>query len=247
MENNIAKTSWYQRGLIRFHKYENRFWVYYKKHQNLLNLEWNFLLKATHAGAEIGFRKGFKSPKVFIGIPFLINLWIQLFDRDEWEDYELGIRAHSGSIWFHLFSNPMEWSTRDPWYRNSYSLNFKDFFLGRQKHTTEELGTEEVLIPMPEGAYHAIAKKERITWKRSRWPFAKVRNDVWIDCKEGVPFPGKGENSWDCGMDGVHGAGCEGASVGKAIGHFVGVVLDNRRRYGGRNWQCPSKEELANA
>jgi hypothetical protein len=224
---------------IHRHKETNRLWIYYKGHRHLLNLEWQIFNKATHAGIDIGWRKqpGRHSPKLFVGIPWLFNLWAHLFDVDEWEDYELGIRFHDGSIWFHVFSNPTESSSSDPWYRKTHCFNPADFFLGRHKYTNEITGTEEVEIPMPEGVYKGIAKFETTTWKRPRWPWPRIRKGVWIDVKDGVPFPGKGENSWDCGMDGLHGAGVDNESVGRAIGHFVGCVLEYRRRYGGKNWK----------
>lgn len=229
---------------IHHHKETNRLWIYYKGHRNLLNLEWQFFRKATHAGIDVGWRKQRRrhSPKLFIGIPWLFNLWIHLFDVDEWEDYEFGIRFHSGCVWFHIFSNPVESNSSDPWYRRAHCFNPLDFILGRIRHTREETGSESVEIPMPEGVYHGLAVFETVTWKRPRWPWPKSRKGVWITVPNGgVPFPGKGENSWDCGMDGLCGAGVDGESVEKAIGHFVGCALANRRRYGGKNWKVEKK------
>ena len=231
-----------------YHKETNRFWVYYKGHQNLLGLEWHFFRKATHAGFEVSWRtqRNRHSPNFFIGIPWLFNLWVHLFDCDEWADYEIGIRAHSGCLWFHIFSNPIESNSKDPWYRRTHCFNPVDFLLGRAKHTCEETGSEPVEIPMPEGVYHGVAVFETRTWKRSRWPWPKVSKGVWIMVPDGgVPFPGKGENSWDCGMDGLCGAGVDGESVEKAIGHFVGSVLQRRRKYGGKNWMIDKKEKAA--
>lgn len=217
----------------------NRIWFYTGTNRTWLNLEWNFFRKATHAGMDVGWRKqsGRRSPKCFIGIPWLVNLWVHLFDVDEWEDYELGIRFHDGCVWFHVFSNPVESNSSDPWYRRTHCFDPKRFFLGNDRCTTEIIGTEEVLIPMPEATYKGIAKLEVRTWKRPRWPWPTVRKSVWIDVEGGIPFPGKGENSWDCGMDGIWGTGHEGHNVEEAIGHFVGAVLNNRRRYGGKNWK----------
>ncbi len=230
---------------MRMHRHENRLWIYGKGHHTLLNLEWQFFGKATHCGVEVGWRKQSRrhSPRFFIGVPWLFNLWVHFFDVDEWADYELGVRVHSGAIWLALFSNPNESRSSAPWYRKLHSFYPVDFFLGRQKCDTQETGSESVEIPMPEGVYHGLAKFETRTWKRTRWPWAKSRKSVWITVPDGgVPFPGKGENSWDCGMDGLCGAGVDGESVEEAIGHFVGAVLSNRRRYGGKNWKL--KDDL---
>lgn len=45
-------------------------------------------------------------------------------------------------------------------------------------------------------------------------------------------FMGKGENSWDCGEDGLYGCGSEGSSLEDAITKTVSIVLRNRRKYG---------------
>ncbi len=225
---------------IHRHKETNRLWIHGKGHHTLLNLEWHFFGKATHCGFEVGWRKqpGRRSPQLFIGIPWLFNLWVHLFDVEEWADYELGVRVHNGCLWFAAFSNPNESNSSDPWYRRLHSFTPTDFLLGRQKCDCVETGSESVDIPMPEGVYPGLAKFETRTWKRPRWPRSKTQKSIWITVPNGgVPFPGKGENSWDCGMDGLCGAGIDGESVDKAIGHFVGVVLSNRRRYGGRNWK----------
>jgi hypothetical protein len=226
---------------VRINRHKNRLWVYYKGHHNLLGIEWNFFRKATHCGIETGWRKkaGRRSQQFFIGIPWMFNLWVHLFDCQEWADYELGIKIHDGSIWFSIFSNPIESSSRDPWYRKTHCFTPLDFLLGREKCTTEIIGTEAVEIPMPERSYSGIAKIEVRTWKRPRWHWPTVRKSVWIDVEGGIPFPGKGENSWDCGMDGIWGTGHEGHVVEGAIGRYVGAVLNNRRRYGGKNWKLP--------
>jgi hypothetical protein len=57
-----------------------------------------------------------------------------------------------------------------------------------------------------------------------------VRDGVKLDIPGGIPHNGKGENSWDCGDDGLW--GCGGDTVEEAIGHAVSSVLRSRRRYG---------------
>lgn len=61
-----------------------------------------------------------------------------------------------------------------------------------------------VAVRMPEGAYHATTKVERVRWNRRLW------NGPWlwrgsIEVPGGIPLPGKGENSWDCDDDAVYG------------------------------------------
>jgi hypothetical protein len=64
-----------------------------------------------------------------------------------------------------------------------------------------------------------------------------------VEIPGGIPFNGKGENSWDCGTDGLFGSSfpidvLEG-SVSKCIGKVVENVMDSRFKYG-----TPSIKEL---
>lgn len=52
-----------------------------------------------------------------------------------------------------------------------------------------------------------------------------------------VPFPGKGENSWDCGEDAIMGAGADEPTPEAAVASVVKSALRNRRRYGGEGWK----------
>jgi hypothetical protein len=54
---------------------------------------------------------------------------------------------------------------------------------------------------------------------------------VDLDIPGGIPHEGKGENSWDCGMDGLF--GCSGATVAEAIANAVRHTQRDRERYGG--------------
>jgi hypothetical protein len=82
---------------------------------------------------------------------------------------------------------------------------------------------------MPEGCYEAIATPESRTWTY-RFGIVKRRDSVDLRIDGGIPFSGKGENSWDCGDDGLYGTG--GDTLEKAIGHVVTYVLERRKRYG---------------
>lgn len=136
----------------------------------------------------------------------------------------------------------MEWGARDPWWVRGLRLDLKQFVLGRQDCAVETLRSDiPVVIPMPEGNYRGIARVERRTWTRPRW-FGFSRVSTWIDVPNGVPHSGKGENSWDCGDDGIWGCGVDADDVPKAIGHYVESVMKNRKRYG-----MPSDEALAKA
>jgi hypothetical protein len=225
-----------------YHAETNRWWLYGKNHRTKLSLEWQWLRRARFCGFEISFSRTWKLRQIFIGLPWVFSWWITFGDPDDDTQYELGLKIHSSSVWLMLFSNPDEWNRSDPWYRKQHSLNLTDLILGRQQCRLEKLEEQPVQIPMPEGVYSGVAVHERRTWRRPRW-FQEVRDSIWITVEKGVPFPGKGENSWDCGMDGLVSAGIDGVNVEKAIGHFVGSVLESRRKYGGKNWKLENKSE----
>lgn len=138
--------------------------------------------------------------------------------------------THPDGGWYQLSDHPPL-----PWWRE-FSFFWKDKLLGSMQHKKEVLTpAHPVQIPMPEGCYPAMLTVERSTWKRPRWPFKIVRVTRDIECEYGVPFPGKGENSWDCGDDGLFGTGFEVDSDEQAVTRFAAAVLTNRRRYGGES------------
>lgn len=153
------------------------------------------------------------------------------------EEREFKIYIFEYSLWICLWVNPMESRHNDPWWKKVHRFNLADLLLGRRKCTTEIIGSGETLIPMPEGSYRATYKTERRTWKRPRSFFKLQRVDFWLDIPGGIPHEGKGENSWDCGEDGLCGIG--GETLEKAIGAAVSSVLNDRKRYG---WRRAPKE-----
>lgn len=179
-----------------------------------------------------------------VSIPFLLTLYLTVenvfpmyyfgTDFDRGHDRTIDVYFFDNAIWYHIWVGSMaSWSRRYPWCRwwRQGSFHFASL-LGKQTYACETLKDGiPVTIPMPEGAYHGVAKIERRTWKRRFW-FAKSRVSTSIDCPKGIPFQGKGENSWDCGDDGLFGWGADGASIEHAIAHGVESVLVSRRRYG---------------
>lgn len=160
-------------------------------------------------------------------------LWFAIYvsfrDREEfggsWE-----MSWHDGAIWLeHPWVRQMEWRSVDPWWRKVICLHVVDWILGSWKHTCTKGEPFEVFIPMPEGSYRATATLEARVWRR-RFGITKRSDGVWLDLPGCIPHSGKGENSWDCGDDGLCGTG--GDTVEEAIGSAVASVLKSRRRHG---------------
>jgi hypothetical protein len=109
-----------------------------------------------------------------------------------------------------------------------------DVLLGRMRYSEQVVEERAVIVPMPEGAHAAHAKLLRASWKRPRWPFAHELNRVTIDVPEGVPVPGKGENSYDCGPDAIFGTTVTARTIEDGVGELVASALQTRRRRGAR-------------
>lgn len=172
----------------------------------------------------------------------LVSLYLSLdmgwrFKRNR----EYSVRIFDNTIWFACGRNPDEWRKGQPWY---WDFNFcpADFFLGRPKYSSKVLSEHNVVIPMPEGCYDATIKLEESTWKRPRW-FKRTLRRADIEIPKGIGYPGKGENSWDCGDDAMFGLTCPAENLSEAIGKAVSSVLESRLKYGRSIYFTPSTQQ----
>lgn len=171
-------------------------------------------------------------------VHFRVGHWSTYSDKPFFihEEREFKISIHDGSLWLRLWGDPMGgWSRDMSWWLVNHCFNPMDFFFGMDKYTTKSLKTGECLIPMPEGSYPATYDLFVSTWKRPRWPFKRQLQRITIDIKKGIPFEGKGENSWDCGEDATFGITCMARTLEEGIGELVATVLQSRQRYGGKH------------
>jgi hypothetical protein len=109
---------------------------------------------------------------------------------------------------------------------------------------------EGVELALPEGVYVGTVSFRRERLHRPRW--RTYRDDIigeW-DSEHWLVFPGKGENSWDCGDDGfkeysvtirpyVHEESLhvDIEDVALVVSKTIAGVLRQRGRYGGLNWK----------
>ncbi len=232
-----------------------RFWSYgrvwlrrsgerWNRRCGTLRLEWNVPAGSCGWGVTVGGGDAGRDFQITVSIPFLLTVYVTLenvfpvyafgTDFNRGHDRDISVRFFAGAIWWSVWVGTMaSWSRDYPWCRwwRQGSFHFADL-LGTQRYTRETIEAERpITIPMPEGIYHAVAKVERQTWKRPLG-FTTTRIFVDVTIPKGIPHAGKGENSWDCGDDGLFGYGSDGPSIEKAIGHGVEIVLTARRRYG---------------
>lgn len=145
-------------------------------------------------------------------------------------DHRWGVTLWGWTIRWSWRESEWEWNRSDPWWRR-FSVDLRDLFLGRMKCEVVKGETRNALVPMPEGAYPAVLTKKTRTWRRTRRPFwRKVRVEWDIQIPGGIPFMGKGEDSWDCGDDGLYGTG--GSSPENAVANTVEFALRSRAKYG---------------
>lgn len=153
------------------------------------------------------------------------------------DERDFSLSVHDWTIWWTIWRNPMAgWSRQVSRFREG-NWGLLDSLLGKTDYSTRDISEIDTIIPMPEGGYQATVKLFESTWKRPRW-FARriVRADVKLE--KGIPFPGKGENSYDCGENALHGLTTKADTIEEAIAATVESALRSRRRYGGSvNWQ----------
>lgn len=218
--------------------WHGRAWLYLAS-KFALHLEWH--LWRWSCGASVSVDDELKLHLAIPPASFWFSVEAPIFSRRYGEGRELRLNVHDWAVWWNLWTDTSGWSSKTPWYRNG-CLHIDDLFLGKVTYSTRKLDECEVEVPMPERCYRGRAVLEEATWKRPRW-FAKklVRVNIEMLKGEQVPFPGKGENSWDCGEDAAYGFGGPARSIEAGVAMMVESVLMSRRRHGGRGWRPETK------
>lgn len=136
------------------------------------------------------------------------------------------------------------WSKEIPrWMDGHFCIS--DAVLGPNEYSEVNLSPmQHIQIPMPEGNYKATCIMQRTTWKRPRWPFPIVVTRAKIEIPDGIPVPGKGENSWDCGPDATYGMTCNADSVEAGVARLVESVLSTRKKRCGSHIYTERPEPL---
>jgi hypothetical protein len=239
---------------------EGRAWLYpvgfEGKRQRCVNISWHFWTHFWALQFEVGAGDGNDGLALWIAFGLLSFhlsiegiLPIRFVEwgrkkalRTEYLGYEYmawprttGVNIHHSTIWFEI------WNWQHGWDRNQpkwMSFNFCpiDFLLGDRQYSSQEIGVYRQSVLMPEATYPVTIKLCADRWKRPRWPWPLIVKRAHIDCEIGIPKPGKGENSWDCGEDATYGLTCPAASVEEAIEKLKSSVERDRERYGGKDW-----------
>lgn len=201
-----------------------------------LNIEWGCRLDGLSVSISTGDMEdmgpGFHIRLFF---PYLyVRLTHPIFRKIFTKEKELGFYINSEYLQLNLFT-----SESDCEYNNKRSkfYNIRDILFGDFKYTKNDIKSFPVVIPLPEGSYNGVATISERIWKRSKIPFiSQYKIDTWIELEKGLPFPGKGENSWDCGEDAIHGYGCSSIEYYDVVAKGVELCMRNRSKYGSNDW-----------
>lgn len=229
------------------------------KHREL-SAEWYLFTRANDRlgiSFEVGGGENESGFNAFIGVPFLFKLYVGAEGflpflcrkvKGHWQTYnrELELsycfrRDHAawGDLAWNVWTEPDCWDRKTPrWRRGRFDPC--SFVLGAQVYTSTPISCCPGYVQMPEQRYPVRVQIEECVWKRPRWPFPIRRIDATVDVADGgcVPIPGKGENSWDCGEDGVYSSGFSHCpSAQDAVERFAASILKRRQQYGGEDWR----------
>lgn len=180
-----------------------------------------------------------------VALPWLISLWWHVHGGvaarlATWllrgaghGDREITVDVHSWALWWSVWQDPNGWEAATPRWRHG-SWHVLDALLGRARYSSRVIQQCSALVPMPERSYHAVVTITEATWRRPRWfPRRVLRGEVDLK-RDPIPFPGKGENAWDCGEDACYGLyGFAATTTEQCVAAVVESVLGSRRRHGG--------------
>lgn len=176
-------------------------------------------------------------------LPFRWRRNLFFWPKDEGER-EWGLHYFSGELEARYGFNTWA-SSSDPTWRRRLKLFDWRWIVGKDRHAYRVLMPAQrhtIAIDWWDGdRYEVDITLEERTWKNR---VRTLRQTTWnMSVPQGMPappFPGKGENSWDCGDDGLHGAGVNIDTVPcleAALAHFGGIVEKSRLRYGSRSYR----------
>lgn len=244
-----------RRGRVKGFPWHGRAWLHFgaqrdltESYDHIRGIEWNLFrpnelrLSATvtldaNADHQIVAGFSFLVASLYLTASLPYGRWLRRHLPEESRRIGAGVDGNNlhVSLW-----EPDGWDRENPRGGQRTSV-LDDFFLGDAKHEETVLEERETLIPMPEKNYPAHVKLVESRWKRPRW-FTKKMLRFKVDIPGGIPKPGKGENSWDCGEDATFGLTARGSTVAEAVSSVVECVLRDRERHGGRDWRPATKK-----
>ncbi len=213
-----------------------------------LSWEWDAWTSFVHAYTEIKPAFDGSSSRATVGVACGPAVWFgvggKLVDGIRFPEHrrKFGFSVHDKTIFVDFAADGHDTRNNRHWWVIDKALHPVDAVLGRREHDERVLEVVPVVVCMPEGQYSGTCQVVESTWRRRRWPIVERMVRTKLDVPEGVPFPGKGENSWDCDQDATYGQTGPWRTPEEAVAELVKHVLTRRARNGGRGWKPKSKE-----
>jgi len=168
---------------------------------------------------------------------------------------ETHVSIHNWALGWSLWMPSHMSKSDDPRWRRG-SLSLLDTVFGETSFSEKQVDKQAVLVPMPERNYRGTVTLLQQTWKRPRWPFktgperlhlSRLGYRLTMEEGEQIPFPGKGENSWDQGENALYDLSGRGDVI-DAIAAAVRTIYKSRRAYGGSvSWRPDPPRPAVNA
>lgn len=221
---------------------QGRAWIRSERTRLAAGCEWHLLTSFWHAYIEFG---GYSDADVTVSLACgLLAVWLH-FEGLPWrrlmralDGREIKLSLHDGGVWWVLWKDDSSWSSTTPRWRQG-CWHPLDTFLGRWDYSSRPTQFERVRIPLPEGVLDGEVKMELATWKRPRWPWPRTMLRATITPDRAAVVPGKGENSWDMGDDAIFSLTCPAKTPSEAVTAYIGAVLREREKHGGRHYEPP--------
>lgn len=236
--------SGWKHGRAWFHRKWNDARNGYGKHGGQICFSWNFQLR-WWLGFEMDLFTGDSQRDVGFSLHLgFAHLYLTLerfldekygYPRHSWA-HKTGIALFDNHIQVKLHHAGADCFSCKGWKGWHWSDFVSDLIFGSAEYSERVLLDQAGSVSMPEGDYPVSVKLVESVWRRPRRPWPAKMRRAKIECEKGIPHPGKGENSWDCGEDATYGLVCPAESVDEALIVLREVVTRSRERYGGRDW-----------
>ena len=181
-------------------------------------------------------------------IPWLLSVWISsdwkwvrrvacvLVPDDYSGERKCGLSFHNWTLWFDAWAKTMEHCPKDRWWEKTLSFDVLDWALGRAVYSERTKSSKSVSVWFDGRRYEGTIRLFVSEWKRPRW-FKRRIERADVQFPGGIPIPGKGENSWDCGDDALYGQTSPCQDYRSAIENFLESVVRTRIKHGGGSWE----------
>lgn len=222
----------------------SKFWhgrAWLKFNEGAFGFHWEWLLGRRNTFCHVSITVGGEDwLKISIALPYLFAIWFHIDLQHRFtEERETGFNLYQGLFSWKIWQDSWNWHAETPKWRQG-SFDILDFLLGKQKYTAKTLDEDRVFIKMPEECYHGNCRIYRATWKRPRWPWPLILTRANIEMDNSIPIPGKGENAWDQGDDGIYSMTMTASSCDEAAKIFRDSVLETRKKRGWKDGKASS-------